>query len=243
MDHQPAQSLPPGPPPGPPYAGPPYAGPPYAGPPYAGPPTPGPPPWNGKTNGFSIAALTLSLFGCVGLLSVVFGIIGLRQSRRNGDRRGRFFAIAALTICGLWLAVIAVAVVVNLAKGPDRDATGAVRGERSISIEKLRAGDCIKNIIAQTGSYVDVVPCTTGHTSEVIGRITLPAGPWPGQQKIEEAGDAGCEKLLEEYAGRTLAEARSTIVAVTPEELDWPEDRGVLCIAYHLRAATDSLRR
>jgi hypothetical protein len=202
---------------------------------------PSPPPWNGKTNGFSIAALSLSLFGCVSWLSVVFGIIGLRQSRRNGDRRGSFYAIASLAICGLWLTAIAVAVVVNIAKGADRDETGAVRGERSISVEKLRAGDCLKNIIAQTGSYVDVVPCTTAHNSEVIGRITLPPGAWQGQEKIKEAGDAGCEKLFEEYAGSKLAEARSTILTVPPEESDWPEDRGVLCIAYHLRNATSSL--
>ena len=92
MDHQPAQSFPPGP------------------------PLP-PPGWNGKTNGFSIAALALSLFGCVSLPSIVFGVIGLRQSRRNGDRRGRFYALASLVICGLWLAAIAVAVIVNVAKG------------------------------------------------------------------------------------------------------------------------------
>ncbi|MFI7546435.1 septum formation family protein [Actinoplanes sp. NPDC049599] len=219
MDHQPAQSFPPAPP--------------YP---------PGPPPWNGKTNGFSIAALTLSLFGCVGLLSVVFGIIGLRQSRRNGDRRGRFYAIAALTICGMWLLAIAVAVIVNLSKGPDRDATGAVRGERSISIEKLQPGDCLKNIIAETGSYVDVVPCTTGHNSEVIGRITLPAGGWPGEEEVKKAGEAGCEKLFEQYAGSKLAAAGSTILTETPDVLDWPEERGVLCIAYHLRKSTASLR-
>lgn len=223
MDHQPAQTFP-------------------AGPPYSGPPTPGPPPWNGKTNGFSIAALSLSLFGCVGVLSLVFGIIGLRQSLRNGDRRGRFYAIAALVICGLWLSAIAVAVVINLSKGPDRDATGAVRGERSISVEKLRAGDCLKNIIAETGSTVDVVPCTTGHTSEVVGRIVLPNGPWPGEEKTRAAGDAACEKLLAEYAGSKPA-TRSTILAMPPEELDWPEERGVLCIAYHLQSTTTSLRR
>ncbi len=205
-------------------------------------PGPTPPPWNGKTNGFSIAALALSLFGCVSLPSIVFGVIGLRQSRRNGDRRGRFYAIASLAICGLWLVAIAVAVVVNLSKGPDRDATGAVRGERSISIEKLRAGDCLKNIIAQTGSYVDVVPCTTAHNSEVIGRITLPSRAWPGEEQMQEAGVAGCEKLFEEYAGSKPEEARSTLLAETPDVLDWPEERDVLCIAYHLRSATVSLR-
>jgi hypothetical protein len=212
--------------------------------PYPPVPTPASTSWNGKTNGFSIAALTMALLGCVSLPALVLAIIGLRQSNRNGDRRGRFFAIAALAICGLWLAAIGVAVAVNLSKGPDRDATGSVRGERSISIGKLRAGDCLKDIISQRGDYVDVVPCTTGHTSEVIGRITLPQGAWPGEDKIKEAGEAGCAKLFEGYAGGKVAEARSTtMLPVTPEMSDWPGERGVLCIAYHLRTSTESLRR
>jgi hypothetical protein len=179
----------------------------------------------------------------VGVPAVVFGVIGLRQSKRNGDRRGRFYAIAALAICSLWLAAIGVAVVVNLSKGPDRDSTGAVRGERSISIDKLQAGDCLKNIIAETGTYVDVVPCTTEHNSEIIGRITLPGSAGPGEEKIKKAADTGCEKLFEEYAGSKLAKTRSTILTLTPEESDWPKDRGVLCIAYHLSKATTSLHR
>jgi hypothetical protein len=204
-------------------------------------PPPPPPSWNGKTNGFSIAALALSLFGCVSVLSVVFGVIGLRQSRRNGDRRGRFYAIASLTICGLWLLAIAVAVVVNLSKGPDRDAGGTVRGERSISLNDLRAGDCVPNIISQTGSYVDVVPCTTVHNAEVIGRITLPKGPWPGEEPVKEAAKADCDKLAKGYTG--AAPDGYTMLTLVPEEGDWPRDRGVLCIAYVLKDSTSSLRR
>jgi hypothetical protein len=90
---------------------------------------------------------------------------------------------------------------------------------------------------------VDVVPCTTGHDSEIIGRITLPPGAWPGADKIKKDGEARCEKLFEEYAGSKPAESRSTVLTVDPEMSDWPEDREVLCVAFHLRTATDSLRR
>ena len=224
VDHQPAPTFPPAP---------------YHPP---QPAQPAPPPWNGKTNGFSIAALSLSLFGCVSVLSVVFGVIGLRQSNRNGDRRGRFYAIASLAICGVWLAVIAVAVVVNIAKGPDRDATGTVKGERSISLQDLRAGDCLPNVISQTGSYVDVAPCTTTHNAEVIGRITLPKGPWLGEEPTKEAAHTSCAALAEQYTGVKQPDTGFTLLTVIPEETDWPRDRGVLCIAYVARNSTTSLR-
>lgn len=222
VDHQPAPGAPPLPA-------------------YSPPPAPG---WNGKTNGFAIAALTLSLFGCVGPLSIVFGVIALRQTRRNGDRRGRFYAIASLAVCGLWLLALVVTVVVVRADGPDRDAAGAVRGERSISLEDVQPGDCIRDISAQTGSYVTVVPCTTSHYGEVIARLTLPSGAWPGDEPVKELAHAGCDKLFVGYAGVKRDDDKVTMLTAVPEELDWPAERGVVCIAKHLRlSAKDSLRR
>ncbi|GIE49157.1 hypothetical protein Ani05nite_26910 [Amorphoplanes nipponensis] len=110
-------------------------------PPYSPPPAPPSPhpPWNGKTNGFSIACLSLALLGCAGPVSITFGVIGLLQSRRNGDRRGRFYAIAGLAVCALWLLAIAVAIAVSVAN-PDRDAAGAARGGHVTGIDAPRAG-------------------------------------------------------------------------------------------------------
>jgi hypothetical protein len=219
----------------------PEAYPPYqAPPPVAEPPRPA---WNGKTNGFAIACLSLSLFGCVGPASIVFGVLALRQTRRNGDRRGRFYAIAGLTICGLWLGAIAVAVVVNLARGDDRDASGAVRGERSISLDELRAGDCLKDLMDETGDYVDVVPCTTAHSSEVVARFDLPESAWPGDEKIKSSGQVGCDELFQKYAG-TKPDSSYVVFASPPDKLEWPENRNVLCLAHYPgKPATGSLRR
>ena len=162
---------------------------------------PPPPPstqWNGKTNGFSIAALTLALIGCTGLLGIVFGVVGLNQSRRNGDQRGKVFAIAALSICGVWLLIIGVfvgfAVWRQIADGPDRDRNGAIRGQRSIAVTALRPGDCIKDLQAATGSYVDVLPCSSAHSSEVFATYDLPSG------STSDAAAAGCEQRFAAYA-------------------------------------------
>lgn len=215
--------------------------------PYLAPPPgdmPERPPWNGKTNGFAIACLTLSLFGCVGLVSVIFGVIALRQTRRNGDRRGRFFAIAGLSICGLWLAAIAVAVVVNLAQGDDRDASGAVRGERSISLNGLRPGDCLKDLWGDYGSSVDVVPCSAPHSSEFVARFALPAGAWPGEAQVQKAGEDGCDKQFKQYAGPNPADGSYVVFPAVPDESDWSGEREVLCLVHHLGdPVTGTMRR
>jgi hypothetical protein len=199
------------------------------------------PPWNGKTNGFSIAALTMALFGCGMPVSITFGVLGLVQSRRNGDRRGRFFAIAALTINGIIILVIAGAIGASIARGPDRDATGAVRGERSIALDRLRVGDCIADI-SETSGYVDVVPCSAAHTSEVFAQFTLPAGEWPGETRVKAAADDGCEKRFPQYAGGK-PDGSTALLGVPPDSLDWPGERGVTCLTYRLTPTTSSVRR
>ncbi|MGW4947513.1 septum formation family protein [Actinoplanes sp. NPDC004185] len=229
MDHQPPLT------PGPQY------------PAYTPPPPPRPA-WNGKTNGFSIASLALALMGCAGLPSIIFGVIGLRQSKRNGDRRGRFYAIAGLVVCGLWALAIAVAVGVavvrDAADGPDRDATGAINGARELKVTELRVGDCLKDISSQTGSYVDVVPCSTTHYSEVFALFPLREGDWPGDAQVKETARTGCDDRYAAYAGVKLDEDSWTVLAVPPEELHFSSDRDVLCLAHHLRVpTTGSLRR
>jgi hypothetical protein len=207
---------------------------------------PPPPQWNGKTNGFSIASLSLALL-CLGggFLSIVFGIIGLVQSRRNGDRRGKAYAIAGLTISGLVILVIAGAIIVGVARdiadGPDRDASGAIRGERSISLRDLQAGDCVKDLEEQTGQYVDVLPCTSPHSSEVVGVFDLPAGT----ADPAAAADAGCDQRFEQYAGKKRQAGDPFLVFTARlEEAGVTGDPGVLCFAHQVTGTTTgSVRR
>ncbi|BEL06893.1 hypothetical protein Q0Z83_050840 [Actinoplanes sichuanensis] len=213
----------------------------YPAVPYA---SPMPPPrWNGKTNGFSIASLTLALI-CLGggVLSLVFGVIGLVQSIRNGDKRGRFFAIAGLAINGILIILVVVAgvraVVRDVADGPDRDAAGAIRGERSIALRDLRAGDCVKDLEEQVGRSVDVLPCTSAHSSEVVGIFDLPGA-------TEETAEAGCEQRFEEYTGQKRPDGAGYFVfTARMSELGFTGDDGVLCFAHQLTGTTaGSLKR
>ncbi|GGN50739.1 hypothetical protein FHR83_009015 [Actinoplanes campanulatus] len=213
---------------------------------YAPPPPPPGPQWNGKTNGFSIAALAMSLIGCAGIFTIVFGIVGLNQSRRNGDKRGKVFAIIALSITGLWLLVFAVAigvaVVRDVADGPDRDAAGVIRGERSISLSDLRAGDCAKDLEEQTGTSIDVLPCSSPHSSEVVAIFDLPS---TGVTDPEAAAEAGCEKAYQTYTGQKVPEdAKFFLFTARMAELGTTNDPTVLCFAHQLTGTTTgSLKR
>jgi hypothetical protein len=100
-------------------------------PPYGGPP-PGYTPYGpgnaaaGKYSGMSIAGFVLSLVGTIpcfwilqlpGLLGTIFGFIGLRQTK-DGSRRGKGLAIAAVVI-GLVLLVLAAILILYVATSDD----------------------------------------------------------------------------------------------------------------------------
>lgn len=63
------------------------------------------------TDGFAIAALVFSIFGGI-ILSAIFAFVALRRIRQ-GRRKGRGLAIAALCITALWIAGIIVAIALD----------------------------------------------------------------------------------------------------------------------------------
>jgi hypothetical protein len=71
-----------------------------------------------KTNGLSIAAMVCGICGFVylvpAILGVVFGCISLRQIRRDGTD-GRGMAIAGIVTGSLWLALVALIVILVIA--------------------------------------------------------------------------------------------------------------------------------
>nr|BFE77097.1 hypothetical protein GCM10020092_103980 [Actinoplanes digitatis] len=165
----------------PPYGQAPYGQAPYGQAPY-GQPSYGQPPYGQsdwaaaqslaapvsvRTNGFAIASLVLGSLGGV-LLSVIFGLIALRQIDQR-DEKGRGLAIAGLALSGFWvLVVVAVFLFVPSGFEPEQDP----RPERAHS-KVLAPGDCLN------AALDDVLPCTEPHAGEVFTVFTLPARPVP----------------------------------------------------------------
>jgi len=126
---------------------------------------------------------------------------------------------------------------------PDRDDAGNVRGDRTISFDDVRAGDCTNlNRFISLDSDIAATPCTNAHNAEVIGRSTLPKGDWPGDAAVEKSAKTECARQLKDYTG-TPADDIDTVFA-TPTESTWSRDRDIICFAYRSAGGlTTSLRR
>jgi Domain of unknown function (DUF4190)/Septum formation len=196
------------------------------------------------TNGFAIASLIFGIIPmCAGLLAVIFGIVGLNQVRRTGQK-GKGLAIAGLVLGGLWIAAIAVGVVVSALSEADRDSEGNITREGSASVNSLKVGDCIKTLTESSAVFsVPLVPCSNPHQAEVIGEFTLANGDCPGEQAIEQQALDKCETQLKTYAKPAAVEEVTELYYLYPRKTDWSKgDRKVVCLALHDASRTGSLR-
>ncbi|MET8147322.1 DUF4190 domain-containing protein [Actinoplanes sp. NPDC049668] len=202
-------------------------GPPPVGQPPVGPPPVEQPDWAAaqgfaapasvRTNGFAIASLVLGSLGGV-LLSVIFGLIALRQIDQR-DEKGRGLAIAGLALSGFWvLVVVAVFVFVPSGFEPEQDP----HVDRAHS-KVLAPGDCLD------ADLDEVLPCTEPHAGEVYTVFTLPDGPYPGDAEVEAEVEKRCVRSFEPYV--EAASEDMELRYLGPSRLSWPLSRTVTCIA------------
>ncbi|GAA0396258.1 hypothetical protein GCM10009530_54740 [Microbispora corallina] len=233
----------PGPPAGP-YGAPPagtYAAPPPG--PYAGPPAdpygapygmPYPPygqvPPRPRMNGFAVTSLVFGIIGGV-LLSVVFGVIALRQIRRRGER-GRGLAVAGLVLSGAWVAVIVAVALVAVLTSAQRDANGTITGGGSVASTALRPGDCVNGVAdGVVVTSVTGVPCTQAHDAEVITQFDLPVKAWPGREAAGNQASEQCEKRLNRMlADSPMLDRLRSFVLYPPSQSAWARSRSVTCM-------------
>ncbi|GAA2861363.1 hypothetical protein Acy02nite_57870 [Actinoplanes cyaneus] len=126
---------------------------------------------------------------------------------------------------------------------PDRDDAGNVRGDRTISFDDVRTGDCANlNRFIGLDSDMAATPCTSAHNAEVIGIYTMPKGDWPGEEAVGETAKTECSRRLQAYTG-TPADDLETVYA-TPTSATWSRDRDIVCFAYRSGGGlTASVRR
>lgn len=223
-------TQPPGPPPGyQPYQ--PYPAP-YQQPPPPYPPQPAYPTKQG-TNGFAIAALILGILGGV-LLSVIFGIIALRQIKRTGQS-GRGMAIAGLVISGLWVLVVAAIVILAL-----------VFDDGSVRATSIKTGDCIAESPAD-GANVTRLPkvsCDEPHEGEVYAMIPVSGDTFPGQTAMESEYEQRCVTALDSYAPDAANDPEISSFLLYPSRDTWDAgDREVACIAITNDKRTGSIKQ
>lgn len=193
------------------------------------------------TNGFAIAAFVLSF--CGGLLSVIFAIVALVQIKKTGQG-GKGLAIAALSITGLWVAVLAVAVVLAALDEPKRDANGNVTTDGNVSVTSVKTGDCIKTL-KETGALfsLPVVPCSQAHEGEVAGEFTLAGTTYPGEAAIDSQALDKCGAILEQYTSPATIAQVEDLYYLYPRSTDWNKgSKTVTCIALTSATHTGSVK-
>lgn len=216
----------------------------------AGPPPPGyaPPAWpqapeQRRTNRSAIASLVLGILTpcavITGILSVIFGIVALARIKHTGEK-GKGLAIGGLAATGAWLVIISlvVAAVVVYDSGPERDDSGQLTTEGSISVEDLSIGDCLGEL-PEDGHLFTVpgVPCGEPHHAQVYGTFDLPDGDWPGEEAVFVQADDACIDLLAAFPD-AYDDPTVEVFYLYPTRTSWRAgDREVVCIAEYLDGA------
>jgi hypothetical protein len=157
-----------------PYGGNPYGNPgdqnPYGGPPYGGGPGAPQPAYGApqpvKTDGVSIAALVCGVLGCLvvtTIAAIVLGFLGIGRTK-NGQRKGRGFAIAGIVLGFLGLiGWVLVAVLV------------AFGASQVVSPGDAKVGQCVNldNDSDSNTVLLTKADCTSDHDAEVVGIATV----------------------------------------------------------------------
>ncbi len=169
------------------------------------------------------------------LLSPIFGIIGLNQIRKRGER-GKGMAITGIVLGVVWIAAYVAIVIAAILDDVERDPSGEITAAGTVAIDNLAVGDCVESVDNE-GSHmsVDVVPCDEPHDNEVFARFDVPGDAWPGEEAVEADAEAGCWDALLEYAPTAYDDPDVTLFHFYPTALSWADgDREIICLTEYL---------
>ncbi|WP_326588618.1 DUF4190 domain-containing protein [Streptomyces sp. NBC_01294] len=205
------------------------------------------PPQSQKTNALAIVAFVMSIVCALPLVPLILGIIALSQIRSRGEK-GKGFAVAAIVIHGVTLALTAVLVVLGIAgalgdgPSPKRDTSGQVTDSGSSKVSDIRLGDCFNtddNLAeyedkdgGQASLSVRIVPCEQAHQGEAYSVFELEEGPYPGTEKVVSIVEEKCAgPALTTYVGKDAKLSdKLEVYYYYPQSTTWIlGDREVTC--------------
>ncbi|TDU89260.1 putative regulator of septum formation [Kribbella voronezhensis] len=197
-----------------------------------------------KTNGLAVAALVCGLVGIffwiTAPVAVGLGIVALVQIKRRREN-GTAQAVVGLSIGGLltlvFTAVVIFLVAVDWNEGTDSDygsdqpvATSSASPDK-VYVDDLIVGECFDDGFDE-GEAVRQ-PCPELHDAELISKVTLPAGAYPGDAKVKESARSACRQEFTKYIGVSPDKSVRKSGFWWPDAELWKDgDRGVVCAAY-----------
>lgn len=197
---------------------------------------PGQPGWYAQertTNGMSIAALVVGILPCIPFLGLIFGLVGLRQVKRNGER-GKGMAVAGITLSSLW--TLGLAAIITLA------AVGVFK-EGNTQVVDLKAGQCFKTVDAKLSDFggdkgthsttVDVVDCVDAHDAETFAVYEIQSAtddPYPGVDGVTQDAQTNCVKYARTYLDGAELPTTDKLYFYLPPAANWAQhERSVIC--------------
>jgi hypothetical protein len=101
----------------------------------------------------------------------------------------------------------------------------------STAVDDLAVSECFDD-----GNAEDEVvrqPCPVAYDGEIISVVTLPEGPYPGDNRVDKAADRACTRDFTKYVGKSFDDSDLDLYYWTPSEHLWnDDDRPVVCAAY-----------
>ncbi|ORB87212.1 hypothetical protein B1987_03695 [Mycobacterium kansasii] len=175
------------------------------------------------------------IFGVLGgvLLSVIFGIIALKQIKTRGQS-GRGMAIAGLVLSALWTLFIVAAIIIAVATN-----------DGSVRATNLVVGDCIESIPGDNARVTTLpkVSCAKPHEGEVYAQLRVTASSFPGQSSLESNYRDRCFAAFASYAPNAADSEEFESYVLYPTQATWNQgDRDVVCIAITKVKRTGSIK-
>lgn len=185
------------------------------------------------TNGMSIAALVVGILPCIPFLGLIFGLVGLKQVKRRGER-GKGMAVAGITLSSLW--TVGLATIIALA------AAGVI-GDGNTQVVDLKAGQCFNTVDAKLSDFgsdkdtrsttVDVVDCADAHDAEAFAVYEIQSGsddPYPGVDGVTHDAQTNCVKYARTYLDGKVPPEVDKLYFYLPPAANWAKhERSVIC--------------
>ena len=190
-------------------------------------------------------ALGLAIVPCCGGITTLVGLglgITVLVKSRDGRDHGRGLAIAAIVIAALWIVVGIVAAVAGVFTGltadAERDGSGRVTSREEISINKVRAGDCLDYPELANGdedieaTTVTAVPCKQPHQYEAYHEVRLEDGGYPGEEEVGRRAEVACLEAFRDFVGTSYRRSRLETSYLYPTASSWRllDDRTIVCL-------------
>jgi hypothetical protein len=188
--------------------------------------------WSREHRPFDVfAALGLAFAFIVGPLGLLFSIVSLVRTRK-GRRRGRGLAIAGLVVSVLWIAAVSAIIAAVIATTAFRNDAGVITKGGNLSVDDVRAGDCLKEFGEGNTFSVDAVPCEEQHKVQVYAVFNLADRPdFPGDDTVTSEAEKGCTDRVAAAVRGKVDSGELSVAYFHPQEGTWNRgDREVACI-------------